>query len=187
MAIDKAEYKRILDTHGRRVANRTLHASLPLYDRGGIGNFYACYAPEDKLPEHEHSRTGMVYEFDPTGWFKFYRDPSTAQKIEELKQDPLCAVWLDWWLNGDKKIKAIAPGFFSIAHKPEAELLATIEGLESDGFQWWADALLNLTEDDLTSIRRIVSIFAIPPEWPEPNSPEAEALLQETKISKSGI
>jgi hypothetical protein len=179
--LDADEYNRILAEHGRRVANRVALASVSRDERGGIVSFYACYAPEDNLPEHERCRTGMVYEFDPTGWFKFYLDPSTAQKIEKLKQDPQCAAWLDWWLNGDANIKAIAPVFFAIARKPEDDLFATIEGLESDGFQWWADALLNLTEDDLTSIRRVVSIFDKPPLWPNPGTPEAEALVQDIK------
>lgn len=71
--VGREEYRRLLNGHGRRVANRALVASLPREDRDWA-LFYECYGPEAALPENERCRTGMIREFDPLGHSRFYDD-----------------------------------------------------------------------------------------------------------------
>jgi hypothetical protein len=65
-------YLDILVTHGRRVANRVVLSTIQPSQRK-LSDFYACYAPEDTLPEDEQSQTGMIDMFDPCGAFVYYR------------------------------------------------------------------------------------------------------------------
>jgi len=66
-----AEYSDIVQTHGRRVANRAVllqtegHARL-------LSDFHDCYGPEDELPSAERCRTGLIDTFDPSGWCVHY-------------------------------------------------------------------------------------------------------------------
>ncbi len=69
--VGRDEYMFLLNAHGRRVANRALVTSLPREDRDWA-LFYECYSPEATLPENERCRTGMVHEFDPLGYSRFY-------------------------------------------------------------------------------------------------------------------
>ena len=71
MSITPAKYIEVLKKHGRRVANRVALASMPVVGRT-LYDYYACYAPEEDLPEKEQCVTGMSAMFDPDGWFIYY-------------------------------------------------------------------------------------------------------------------
>lgn len=100
------EYRDALFTHGRRVANRLVLASLPLRGRV-LSDFYACYAPEGAdgertvdrtgdrpstdLPERERCVTGLIRKFDPSGWFAHYPDKPPAQLWPDPQGDDATA------------------------------------------------------------------------------------------------
>ncbi len=70
------QYIDVLETHGRRVANRVVLAGIPANQGTRVlADFYACYAPDNTLPAAEHCDTGMSDIFDPTGWFVYYDGP----------------------------------------------------------------------------------------------------------------
>ncbi len=86
MALTRDKYIEVLRRHGRRVANRVALASVRSTERS-LADFYACYAPEDTLPEHERCLTGFTAMFDPVGWFAYYTDNALDLWPEPPKQD----------------------------------------------------------------------------------------------------
>ena len=71
------EYLAILAEDGRRVANRWAYAMMRKVGRENfsLDDFYACYALEGNLSEHERCRTGMIDQFDPIGFHTLYCQP----------------------------------------------------------------------------------------------------------------
>ena len=177
-------YLDTLSSHGRRAANRVAYASMGRGEgTATLGDFYAMYGGEEHLPEHERCRTGLIYQFDPTGWFALYRDRDAKRKLEVLCKGARTAERCQWFFSRDDMLPLIV---FAIASKPDAEMFAAIERLESDDeSKWIAEAMLSLTEDDLTAIRSIVDAFDHRKHrWPDPGTQEAEALLQNHKEVK---
>jgi hypothetical protein len=85
-ALQPEDYRDALFTHGRRVANRLVLASLPLRQRT-LSDFYACYSPQDGLPEHERCVTGLINKFDPAAWHLHYPDDAAA-RLSKQWPDP---------------------------------------------------------------------------------------------------
>ncbi|MFP6558900.1 hypothetical protein WJ542_11355 [Paraburkholderia sp. B3] len=93
--IDRATYQRLLDTHGRRVANRAFVAEQSPEQRDWT-SFYACYGDERKLPENERCRTGVLRQFDPMGWTRLYENhPYEEHSIIYISTKGASAEWLD--------------------------------------------------------------------------------------------
>jgi hypothetical protein len=76
--MEASAYLRILLDHGRRVANRVVLAEIN--ERKGkkeLSDFFSCYGSENDLPDHEKCSTGLIAQFDPTGYLAHYASPIT--------------------------------------------------------------------------------------------------------------
>jgi hypothetical protein len=94
--MDRKTYEHILSSAGRRIANRAAFASIR--DLGGdltegVAAFYACYGPEDHLPENERSREGNpANAFDPAGWLSMY-NVNTVLRMADTLRDKTTRDW----------------------------------------------------------------------------------------------
>ncbi|MFA8389722.1 hypothetical protein ACEPUD_06290 [Burkholderia ubonensis] len=100
--LDEETYQRLLDTHGRRVANRAAVCQMPK-DQRDWSMFYQCYGPESALPENERCRTDVIGKFDPTVWHALYRNhPADERSPIYHVTNGASAYWFDQLVNARK-------------------------------------------------------------------------------------
>lgn len=211
--MEAQEYKDILAEHGRRVANRVAFSSLPKGEEREDGAwsdaFYGMYGPEDSLPEDERMRPGNpASAFDPTGWFAHYtnhpadeRSPMYRVTDGQSKRwfDALVGAnkfWGSWvivFLHSVAVLEERDEVFESIADD-QGEFTVKADGArfcvwfpEWKGWGAWDDSLSPSEEDALRQVLTWVfagSTQTFTHKWPNPGTPEAEALIADMKGSK---
>ncbi|WP_175692734.1 hypothetical protein [Burkholderia ambifaria] len=195
--VGREEYRHLLNAHGRRVANRALVESLSREDRDWA-LFYDCYGREAALPENERCRTGMIHEFDPIGYSRFYDNhPCDKRSPMYHLTNGLSAQWFEWLASvrrewGEWVIRFIHLSM-RLADRGESieffDRIARDEGegeMEGDarfcfwyaGWRGWVAFSDNLTDDETAALRLTFQwLSGVPhrlPRHPEPGSPEAE-------------
>ncbi|MDN7756788.1 hypothetical protein QZL99_06850 [Burkholderia multivorans] len=195
--VDRETYQRLLDAHGRRVANRAVLESTRPEDRE-FGWFYEAYGREDVLPEGERCRTGMIDRYDPLGYSRLYPDHPCDERSPVYRlTSGLSAQWFDWLssirhLWGGWVIAFINLSLWLADRGESTEALDSIardegEGKAEDGapfcfwyagWRGWAAFSDDLTEDEIAALRLtfdwLRGISHPIQRHPEPGSPEAE-------------
>jgi hypothetical protein len=193
------EYRRLLNGHGRRVANRALVESLPREDRDWP-LFYECYGPEAALPENERARTEIARGYDPIGYSRFYDNHpcdhtspiyrATNGLSVTLFDQLIGAVgcWGEW----------IASFLHEMFHEVPNETTSSIADDEGEhytedgcrfcnwvpGWRGWRDWGASLSTDEERAWKLILAPKAYRFRHPEPGSPEAEARYPSKKEGK---
>ncbi|PMS29645.1 hypothetical protein B0G57_1448 [Trinickia symbiotica] len=169
--MEAQEYRDILKAHGRRVANRAAFASLPKNSERTLDDFYACYGPEDRLPEHERCTTGMIQRFDPAGWRHLYlRDQSAQAAMQFATND---GEWIKdfrtmdaWWR------KFVVAYLYFMTDDEQEEALRSLLDITPEN-EPFLDALYEMGAAD----RLAIYIF-ITGKWPQPGTQMAELLME---------
>ncbi|MGC2970445.1 hypothetical protein [Paraburkholderia aspalathi] len=208
----REQYLTILAEDGRRVANRFAFASLDVKggekkDGAWSDAFYGMYGPDDHLPEDERMRNGNpANDFDPTGWTHHYTNHPADERSPMYRLTNGASKWAfdqlvdakEFWGNwvilflhevavlktSNEVFEAIADdqGEFT---KDGNRLCVWFAGWR--GWGAWSDSLDAREENALRKV--LTWVFAgatqtFTHKWPDPGTPEAEALIADTKGSK---
>ncbi|HKR39822.1 MAG TPA: hypothetical protein VJU59_09105 [Paraburkholderia sp.] len=180
--LDRATYQRLLDTHGRRVANRAFVASQAPEDRAW-SSFYKCYGPESSLPENERMRPdNPANDFDPTGWDAFYSqaNPWTIRREEWARLLYKTA------LAGEQGIESLRyiAWLVTLTQDDAAAEHARLSAMTDNAYaQEWASWIEQLEPQDVIDIW--VLIYQ---RYPSPNNHEQfDAQIQPYRIGKGPI
>ncbi|KVW35344.1 hypothetical protein [Burkholderia ubonensis] len=197
--IDSETYQRLLDTHGRRVANRAAVSQMPK-DQRDWSLFYQCYGPESALPEKERCRTGVIDKFDPFGWHELYADHPYDERSPVYRlTNGLSAQWFEWLVSIHRVWGTWAIRFIklSLLLHDGGESIEAIESIARDegelvaedgarfcawyaGWRGWVAFADGLTEFEIAALRLtfewLRGIHHEHPRHPEPGSQEAEMM-----------
>ncbi|KWC67483.1 hypothetical protein [Burkholderia ubonensis] len=197
--IDSETYQRLLDTHGRRVANRAAAESTAREDRE-LGWFYASYGREDILPENERCRTGMLTRYDPLGFVQLYADHPCDERSPVYRlTNGLSAQWFEWLVSINRVWGIWAIRFISLSLllHDRGESIEAIESIARDegelvaedgarfcawyaGWRGWVAFADGLTESEIAALRLtfewLRGMHHEHPRHPEPGSQEAEMM-----------
>ncbi|MCA8114958.1 hypothetical protein [Burkholderia cepacia] len=204
--IDRATYQRLLDTHGRFVATRAFVAEQQP-ERRDWTSFYACYGDEQKLPENERCRTGVLHQFDPLGWTQHYANhPCDENSVIYLRTEGQSAYWLDqlvktretWgkWL-GHFIYKSLicdeSNDVYDAIADDQGEFVTIEDGATFcawfEGWCGWAAWSASLSDDDIATLGEVFAWVRgeeqAPHRWPNPGTPEAAALMSKWRKQES--
>jgi hypothetical protein len=179
----------------------------------GLGGFCdslnALYGPEESLPPHERMRKGEPARyFDPMGWLALYSDhPAHTTSLTYHLTEGASKRWFEQWADwlsatserwGKWVIDFI---FISLVLGESHEFTDSIADDQGEfvlpdeyrfcgwypGWKGWTHMILNLTDDELEGLKFMVTRYCTKPQthrWPNPGTPEAEALIAEMKEGK---
>ncbi|WP_179404091.1 hypothetical protein [Burkholderia guangdongensis] len=191
--IDSETYQRLLNAHGRRVANRAAVDSIPRGQRT-LSMFYACHGSEEMLSTDERMRPGNpANEFDPTGWTLLYAN-HPSDEHSQIYQDTngASAYWFDQLRNARKSWGGWVIRFIyrSLVRDESHEVYDAIADDQGDfvsredhaifcawskGWRGWAAWAASLSEDDLSALRKVFAWLRgeeFTHRWPEPEVPK---------------
>ena len=203
--VDRETYQRLLDTHGRRVANRAAVSQMPKAERDWT-SFYACYGPEEALPENERCRNGTIDQFDPSGWLALYSNHPTDERSPIYHATEGQSTWWFEQIIGAREqwgawvIDFLYKGLVLDASNEVYDAIADDQGefaiddgcrlcAWQPGWRGWTAWAHGLTPDDISVAQQVLKwlcsrSFKFTHQWPLPGTPEAEALVVSIKEKK---
>ncbi|WP_025599565.1 hypothetical protein [Burkholderia sp. WSM2230] len=206
--MDANEYKHILAEDGRRVANRAAYAAFRNAAEHSLNDFYQMYDSEERLPESERCKTGMIDRFDPCNWSGHYLNhPANTLSPVYHATRGASARWLDQLVGackfwGDWVIKFL---YYSMVHDVSNDLfdrIADDKGEFNDGngcavcfwfpgWFGWSAWVNSLSDEDISALQLVLRWCVgelLVCRHPDPGSPEAEAFLaRHVSQTKQGV
>lgn len=204
--LDRETYQRLLNAHGRRVANRAAVESTPKNQRGWTV-FYACYGSERDLPENERSKQGNpANAFDPTGWNALYRNHPTDERSalhhvsggqskywldQLLGAKEFWGGWVIRFLYDNPTFGGESNATWDVIADNQGEFISAADGgtlcAWQPGWIGWKNWMRSLSDNDLQNLRRVFGWLRgdqFSHQWPKPGTPESATFEVTLKVCK---